>query len=175
MVFYARNTEDDLEVETSNINLWIPVITAILGGFVVSIWSFVNLWYSKRKEEALSKEVRNRERLETIYRLLIVVRSEQLDSHQALFGQEDKKGVKLDSDKPMVELDLLTSPYIKGLRNAFKELQEATGEYALYTMKLKCAPQSDDLFLDKELLKHHLNVCSKIESMKVQVSKLSKT
>ncbi|EIZ0312233.1 hypothetical protein ACSTJP_01465 [Vibrio parahaemolyticus] len=161
-----------METSVEQLNIWIPVISAVLGGLLVSLSSFLTLWYSKYRDQKSDADALRRERLEKIYRLLILVRSEQLDNYACnrTKNDEDKNST---SQKPMVELGLIINLYIKELTHSYESLQKATGDYALYLIHNSTKDGFNPL-TDQELSELNLNVCGMVEKLIRQVSEISK-
>lgn len=119
----------------SEISSWIPVIAALLGATVVFVGNLINLQFTNKHKVRLEREDRERDRLESMYEILIAIRID----YQGMLGQVISKvhfdtpiNPKEYSDTPpIIRLNMVIHMYFQSLSEAHKQFvsaQEAFGE-----------------------------------------------
>lgn len=108
-----------MTAEVSEITQWIPVIGTLLGTGIGFAASFVNSRYSKSKDETLSRENRDRERVEKIYRLLVTVNSDRInemsEAIKSIHNATSIKEKNFQDFPPLLELEMLIKLYFSTL------------------------------------------------------------
>lgn len=108
-----------MTTEVNVVTQWIPVIGTLLGASIGFAASFFNSKFSKDKDEALSRENRDRERVEKIYRLLVTINSERgqemSEAVNSIHNAIPIKDKDLQEFPPLLELEMLIKLYLSSL------------------------------------------------------------
>lgn len=153
---------------------WIPIVGTLLGAGIGFVASFFNTKFNKDKEEQLSRESKDRHRVEKIYQLLVAINSEKSSEVAGALSSihNTRPIVKKDIQAfhPLLELEMLINLYFPGLegqRQVLMESIQAFGtkyidygfkDYRKESLKIK---QHDS----GVLVKLHLGIDSEIKKM----------
>lgn len=106
--------------EASEISKWIPVIGTLLGAIIAFLGFFSIAVYNQHKAEKIAKENRRRERLEVLFKSLIIVDSQYrgfaISLSSGLFPEFEKKEIP-----PLLEIEMMINLYFNELKDAFDE------------------------------------------------------
>jgi len=172
-----------MEQNGSQLTLWIPVISALVGGILVLIGSFATSWFNKSTESRLARESRDRERLEEVYEKLVLIRSEYGEMFcQAINAIHHNQPIKVKSGEgmpPIIHLQMLVNLYFPRLRPSFYEFEKAKNNFGEEYAKLIGGSFSDKSLKEKKDLSGRfaklLDVLQKrIEEMQKVASELVK-
>jgi hypothetical protein len=118
-----------MDSSVNTIGQWIPVVGTLLGAGIGFAASFINTNVSKAKDEKLSLENRDRDRIEKIYRLLVAINSEKAiemsDTLNSIHHARPIKQKDLQAFPPLLELEMLINLYYPAIEVEREELMKA--------------------------------------------------
>ena len=124
----------------NSITQWIPIVGTLLGAGIGFAASFFTTKFNKDKDERLSRESRDRDRVEKIYQLLVTINAENgtrmamaLNSihHAKPILQKDTENFP-----PLLELEMLINLYFPSMeiqrQSLITEIQSFGAKYVEY-------------------------------------------
>lgn len=112
-----------MSTAVSTSNQWIPVLGVLLGASIGFLASFLSATYTKKKDAELACDERNRNRIERIFQLLIILRSQNMELLGSAISyikhSQDFTTQKIEKFPPIFELEMLIDLYLPSL-NTFK-------------------------------------------------------
>lgn len=119
--------------DETNISQWIPVLGTLGGALLGFFASFFTALFTKSREAKQQREERNRQRIERIYELLIVITRENRKMFVDVIKWVDwAKPIKLETYEgipPLIELEMLVSLYFNELESQRQRLMSSVQEF----------------------------------------------
>lgn len=165
-------------VDISNVALWIPMVSTIVGASIAFITAFITARYNKKEDAKTALDSRQRERIERIYNLLVIVRNENIAEFAKMINHiHHNKEIKIDDTSeipPLIELEMLIKLYFPSLEAYRKELQSVIQGFHKKALEFRGKDYLNENLVMKQndasfLLKLQTNVIENIDNMQKQV------
>jgi len=117
----------------TTITPFISLISTVVGACIAFLAAYATARYNKQKEYEVEKDNRNRERIERIYKLLVMIKSERSNEFTQVL-QHIHHGVPFSEKTsaelpPIIELEMLVSLYFSSLEGKRVELIKVIQEF----------------------------------------------
>jgi hypothetical protein len=115
--------------EVENFTRWIPVVGTLGGATLGFLASFLTTWFNNREINCRSKDDRIRNRLESIYELLIEIERDysslMMKAILCVHSGEKITVDKNDGIPPLIKLEMMVSLYFPEFREEWESLESA--------------------------------------------------
>ena len=154
--------------EVESFSKWIPIVGTLGGATLGFSASLLTTWFNNRAAYLRGKDDRNRNRLESIYELLIEIQRDYvLLMGKALFYIHEGMAITVDKNEKipaLSKLEMMVSLYFPDFKKEWKSLESAKNSFGEKLANLISSnekfqlPERQKLALDFVLLEQTINM-----------------
>lgn len=133
--------------EVVNLVKWIPVVGTLGGATLGFSASFLTTWFNNREINFRSKDDRNRNRLESIYELLIEIQRDYNSlMMKAIAYAHGGEKIVFDKNEKIphsIKLEMIISLYFPAFRKQWESLESAKNSFGAELASLMLSPTTN--------------------------------